>query len=78
MDAAQLTVALATAGYDRGLLTSMIAERLHALMVAAERGALDGLVDAVSAKDAPRGHEILRSIRGVGPTVAHTAWVLMQ
>ncbi len=42
-DLTRLTIRLAQAGYDRGRLTAMFAERLRHLMAAIESGELDGL-----------------------------------
>ena len=51
-----LTVQLASAGYDRGMLTSMFAERLQAL-VRVRDGKLEGLEEALTARNrAPYFH----------------------
>lgn len=75
-----LTVQLASAGYDRGMLTSMFAQRLQALLGAARDGKLDGLPDAIAKRDEATGIKLLTAVKGcgVGPVVARTAWALLM
>jgi hypothetical protein len=72
-----LTVQLASAGYDRGMLTSMFAERLRALVQSIRDGHLDRLDDAVTARDERAAMQLLTGIKGIGPVVARTAWTLL-
>lgn len=72
-----MTVQLANAGYDRGMLTSMFAGRLQALVRALRDGQLDGLDEAIAAGNEARAVELLTTIKGVGPVVARTAWALL-
>jgi hypothetical protein len=73
-----LTIRLAQAGYDRGRLTAMFAERLRHLMAAIESGELDGLDGAATRKDPRAMRDILCRVRGIGPQVAQNAWALLQ
>lgn len=77
-DIGRLTVRLASAGYDRGMLTSMLADRLQGLMRAVQQGQLDGLAAASARKDKKAAVEILCRVKGVGPQVAESAWLLLQ
>jgi hypothetical protein len=77
-DLSRLTVRLAEAGYDRGRLTPMFADRLQHLMMAIESGRLDSLRSAATRKDRQAVHGTLRRVRGIGPQVAQTAWTLLQ
>jgi 3-methyladenine DNA glycosylase/8-oxoguanine DNA glycosylase len=72
-----LTVQLASAGYDRGMLTSMFAERLQALLRAVRDGKLDGLEAAITARNEADAIKLLTTIKGIGPVVARTAWALL-
>ncbi len=77
-DLGALTMLLAKAGYDRGVLTSMLAGRLQNLMRAAEAGELDGLAAATARGDKRAAVELLCKVKGVGPQVAESAWLLLQ
>jgi hypothetical protein len=77
-DIGALTVRLVAAGYDRGMLTSMLARRLQNLMQAAEAGVLDGLTAAAARKDKAAAVEILTRVKGIGPQVAESTWLLVQ
>jgi hypothetical protein len=77
LDLGELTVILAQLGYDRGLFTSMYAERLLALMKAIESGSLDRLVDYFVAGKRSRFEVTLQQVFGVGPKVASKAWELL-
>jgi len=72
-----LTVQLANAGYDRGMLTSMFAERLQALVRAIRDGMLDGIDAAISSRDEATGTKLLTAIKDVGPVVARSAWRML-
>lgn len=76
MDIALLTTKLASAGYARGIITSMYGERLQALMRQIDRGDLDELVDLARANDRDAFIARLLPIRGIGPRVASNAWDL--
>jgi hypothetical protein len=72
-----LVLALRTAGYDRGGFVPIVAARLAELMLAAERGDLTAVQDAVDAKDSAAFCTRLSSIKGFGPKVSNTAaWLL--
>ena len=77
-DIGKLTVRLASAGYDRGMLTSMLAERVQNLMRAVVAGKVDGLVGAAARHDKQAAVEILCQVKGIGPQVAESAWLLLQ
>ena len=77
-DIGDLTVSLAAAGYDRGLLTEMFATRLRSLMAAIAAGQLDGLPDLVARRDESAACELLCTVKGIGPAVARNAWMLMK
>jgi hypothetical protein len=77
-DLNRLTARLINAGYDRGRLTAMFAERLQHLMAAIQSGQLDGLDDPATRKDSQAMRQILCTVRGIGPQVAQNAWVLLQ
>ena len=77
-DAGEATVKLAAAGYDRGLLTSMFAERIQGLMQAAQSGDLDGLEGLVREGKKAEAAAVLCKVKGIGPRVAETAWMLWQ
>lgn len=76
-DIGDLTVRLASAGYDRGMLTSMLAGRLQNLMRAVGEGTLDGLTAAAARRDKAAAVEILGQVKGIGPQVAESAWLLL-
>ncbi|MGQ0503708.1 MAG: hypothetical protein ACT4TC_00135 [Myxococcaceae bacterium] len=73
-DIAALTVALAEAGYNRGLLTGNLASRLQELMKAVEAGALDDLEVAFAARDKTRALNLLVMMPGIGKRTAETVW----
>ena len=78
LDLGPWTVKLAAAGYDRGMLTSMFAERLRALMQAVCDGVLDELPDAIATGDETKATNALTRVKGIGPTVSRTAWALLR
>lgn len=71
-------MALSRAGYNRGLLTGMLAERLQALMVAVASGSLDGLEDAVASGNKSEARALLLRVKGIGERVAEVAWQLLK
>lgn len=73
-----LTVQLYNSGYDRGMLTSRLAERLLALMKSIERGELARLEAFVREGKKEQATALLLQVWGIGPTVARTAWALMS
>ena len=77
-DIGVLTVALAKAGYNRGLLTEMMAGRLQALMAAVQAGTLDRLDALVAAAKRDEAVASLREVRGIGPQVAANALALLE
>ena len=77
-DLGAATVKLASAGYDRGMLTEMFAKRLLALMQKAESGALDELDAFVEADRQDDAVALLVTVPGIGPKVARTAWELLR
>ncbi len=77
MDLGVLTVRLAKNGYNRGLLTSMYAERLQAVMRAVHLGKLSRVSDFVREHDRRAFEALLRDLHGVGPAVAGRAWELL-
>jgi hypothetical protein len=77
MDLATTIEAFSSAGYDRGNITWLFAERVKALMDAVHNGRLEGLDAAISAKDNVAASALLSEIRGVGPTVIKNAWALL-
>jgi len=77
LDVGDLIDALEAAGYKRGKITWIVAPRLHTLMSKVADGELDGLTAAVEAKDEETVKALLTAVRGVGPRVAATAWMLL-
>ena len=75
MDLGVLTVKLAKNGYDRGLLTSMYAERLQAVFREIAAGHLEDLPALVASGDEEEFARRLRAIHGIGPKVAKNAWL---
>jgi hypothetical protein len=77
LDLGRLTVLLATAGYGRGMLIGLFAERIKDLMTAISSGALDQLPAAIVSREKGRAAEILCAVRGVGKKVAENALMLL-
>ena len=77
-DIGDVTVRLARAGYDRGLLTEMFAQRIRNLAVAARDGLLDELDGLVATRDKANALALLVRVKGIGPKVAETAWMLLS
>jgi 3-methyladenine DNA glycosylase/8-oxoguanine DNA glycosylase len=77
-DIGPLTVKLAAAGYDRGLLTELFALRLQNLMRAVRDGALDAVAAAHRSGDREAAVAALCTVKGIGPRVADTAWQLIH
>jgi len=78
MDLGELTVALSRAGYNRGLLTSVYGERVHAVMKAIVAGELDVVLDYVTSNDRSSFVAKLQELYGIGPKVASNAWDLLR
>lgn len=76
-DVGDITVRLATAGYNRGLLTGMFAERLQGVMKAYLEGQFNQVAEALSSGDRARVIEVLQDIPGLGPKTAEAAWTLL-
>jgi len=77
-DVGRLTAMLYQAGYDRGLLTGLMAERYAALMKDVLAGKLDQLDQLVKSNAASAAKTLLMTLHGVGPRVASDAWMLMR
>lgn len=77
-DLGVLTLRLAQAGYNRGLLTEMMAGRLLVLMKAVQEGKLDRFDTLVAAGDQGQALALLREVHGIGPQVAANAWLLVR
>lgn len=76
-DLPAVIAALTMAGYDRGRLTWLLAERLRALVAAARCGDLDALADAVERRDEETAMQMMLRVHGIGPKVARSAWMLL-
>ncbi len=76
-DAGDVMMRLCKAGYDRGMLTEMMAGRLINLMQAVHSGALDGLNTLVDNRAKGGAMELLCAVKGIGPKVAADAWMLL-
>lgn len=77
-DLGRLTVRLAQAGYNRGLLTGMMADRLAGLMKAMLDGKLARFDPLVSTGKREEAIALLCEIHGIGPQVAANAWALVK
>lgn len=77
LDQRALTVRLAKAGYDRGMLTGMMASRVADLMRAIATGQLDALDEHIRQQDWEAVERLLRAVRGIGPKVAKNALLLL-
>lgn len=77
-DLGAVTVRLAQAGYDRGLLTGMMAGRLVTLMQAVDRGELDSFEGLLARGDLEKATSLLCQVYGIGPKVAADAWLLLR
>lgn len=78
VDLNTLTRELASAGYDRGALTSLFSRRLRALVEALRDRKLDALATALKDNDKASAILLLTTIDGIGPVVAATAWHLLR
>ena len=76
-DLGEVTVRLAQSGYDRGMLTSLLAGRLQDLMTAIQAGKLAALPPLVQADDRAAAEALLQTVKGIGPRVANVAWQLL-
>lgn len=77
-DVGEVMMRLHRAGYDRGLLTEMMAGRLKNLMQAAADGSLDEINVFVGKGDKQSTADLLCKVKGIGPKVAADAWMLMK
>lgn len=76
-DLGEVTVRLAQAGYDRGMLTSLLAGRLQDLLAAVQLGKLDTIAQLVAAGRRSETEALLQTVKGIGPRVANVAWQLL-
>lgn len=76
-DVGEVMTQLFATGYDRGLLTEMMAGRLISLMQAADSGQLDGFDELVAKGKKQEAKTILCSIKGIGPKVSADVWMLV-
>jgi hypothetical protein len=76
-DLGEVTVRLAQAGYDRGMLTSLLAGRLQDLLAAVQLGKLDSVAQLVAAGRRSETEALLQTVKGIGPRVANVAWQLL-
>lgn len=76
-DVGDVMMRLCKAGYDRGMLTEMMAGRLVHLMKAVHSGALDGLNTLVDNRAKEGTLELLCTVKGIGPKVAADAWMIL-
>jgi hypothetical protein len=77
-DVGDVMMRLCHAGYDRGMLTEMMAGRLVSLMNAVIEGKLDYLNDFVTNNKRDEALALLCTVNGIGPAVAKDAWVLLR
>lgn len=77
-DAGDLTVALSRAGYNRGMLTGLMAERLLGLMEAITDGELEAFEGLLRSGEQERALTLLRKVHGIGPQVAANVWMLLK
>jgi len=76
-DLSDLTPRVFAAGFQRGLLTEMMAGRVRDVMRVARTGQLDGLPTRVEVGDREGVVTLLCTVKGIGPKVAGNAWMLM-
>ena len=77
-DLGSLTVKLASHGYNRGMLTGMMAERYQALMRSVASGALATLPELVANGQKAETLTLLHTLRGIGPMTSKLAWSLLK
>jgi hypothetical protein len=65
------------AGYDRGGFVPIVGARLAELMLAVQRGTLEGMFRAASDGDQRAFEAEVCQVKGFGPRVARTAWVAL-
>lgn len=78
LDSAAIALRLKAAGYDRGKITDILAPRLRNLLKLANDGALDALPNLVQTGGEESVRSLLLPLKGVGPRVAATAWMLLS
>ena len=69
---------LYTAGYNRGLLTEMMAGRLVDLMKAVNSGDLEGFDELVALGKKQEAIKLLCNVKGIGPKVSADVWMLVS
>lgn len=74
---ADVAIRLEAAGYTRGKLTPLFARRIIDLMVAARDGELDAFEGYAARGDKSAAIGVLLRVKGIGPTVASTVWMLL-
>lgn len=78
MDLGGLIVALSSAGYQRGGLMGMMADRFQSVMREASQGTLDAFSDLVKRGKNEAATNLLLQVKGVGPSVAANAIMLIK
>lgn len=76
-DLGTLTVKLASNGYNRGMLTGMMAERYQALMRSVSSGTLDALPALMRTEQKSEALALLQTVKGIGPMAARLAWSIL-
>jgi len=78
MDLGDLIVALGAAGYQRGALIGMMADRFQSVMKEAAQGRLDTFSDLIKKGKAEAAIDLLLKVKGIGPRVADNAIMLIK
>lgn len=78
MDLGNLIVALGTAGFQRGGLMGLMANRYQSVMKEIARGKLDDLSDLLKSGNTEAATNLLLQVKGVGPSVAANAIMLIK
>ncbi len=76
-DVSQVMMDLYKAGYDRGMLTEMMAGRLVGVLKAVAEGRLDMLNELVEKGSKTMAKDLLCQVKGIGPRVASDVWMLV-
>jgi len=77
-DTVDVMMRLDRSGYNRGMLSDMMADRLINLMKAVSNGELEDLTGLVSKGDEAGASELLCKVKGIGPRVAENVWMLAK
>ncbi len=77
-DERTLFMRLRQAGYDRGALNGILADRLHSLMAAVDRGDLDRLPTLLSEGRREDAVTLLCRVKGIGRSVALNACMMLE